>query len=98
MVYLACDTCRNRGVTELFDVVKLGAHIGARIDGVRLAGDLDAATVAAVNDALLEHKVIFFRDQHDLDDEGQLAFASRLGAPTTAHPTCLLYTSDAADE
>ena len=50
-------------MTELFDVVKLGANIGARIDGVRLAGDLDAATVAAINDALLEHKVIFFRDQ-----------------------------------
>jgi taurine dioxygenase len=74
-------------VTEFFDVVKLGANIGARIDGVRLAADLDAETVAAVNDALLEHKVIFFRDQHDLDDDGQLAFASRLGTPTTAHPT-----------
>jgi alpha-ketoglutarate-dependent sulfate ester dioxygenase len=74
-------------VTELFDVVKLGAHIGARIDGVRLASELDAETVAAINAALLEHKVIFFRDQHDLDDDGQLAFASKLGTPTTAHPT-----------
>jgi taurine dioxygenase len=74
-------------MTESFAVVKLGAHIGARIDGVRLAGDLDAGTVAAINDALLEHKVIFFRDQHHLDDAGQLAFASRLGTPTTAHPT-----------
>jgi len=74
-------------VTELFDVVKLGANIGARIDGVRLADDLDAHTVAAINDALLEHKVIFFRDQHDLDDDGQLAFAGKLGTPTTAHPT-----------
>ena len=42
-------------MTEFFDVVKLGAHIGARIDGVRLAGDLDAGTVAAINAALLEH-------------------------------------------
>ena len=74
-------------MTEFFDVVKLGANIGARIDGVRLAGDLDAETVAAINNALLEHKVIFFRDQHDLDDDGQLAFASKLGTPTTAHPT-----------
>ena len=74
-------------MTEFFDVVKLGANIGARIDGVRLAGDLDAETVAAINEALLEHKVIFFRDQHDLDDDGQLAFASKLGTPTTAHPT-----------
>jgi alpha-ketoglutarate-dependent taurine dioxygenase len=77
----------HAGMTGSFDVVKLGANIGARIDGVRLAGDLDAATVAAINGALLEHKVIFFREQHDLDDDGQLAFASRLGTPTTAHPT-----------
>ena len=74
-------------MTEFFDVVKLGAHIGARIDGVRLAGELDSETVAAINEALLEHKVIFFRDQHDVDDDGQLAFASKLGTPTTAHPT-----------
>jgi alkyl sulfatase len=31
--------------------------------------------------------VIFFRDQHGLDDEAQLAFARTLGTPTTAHPT-----------
>ncbi len=68
-------------------IVKLGANIGARIDGVRLGGDLDASTVAAINDALLTHKVIFFRDQDHLDDDGQLAFARRLGTPTTAHPT-----------
>ncbi|TDY08267.1 TauD/TfdA dioxygenase family protein [Mycolicibacterium litorale] len=68
-------------------VVKLGANIGARIDGVRLGGGLDPATVAAINEALLEHKVIFFRGQHHLDDDGQLAFARRLGTPTTAHPT-----------
>lgn len=71
------------------DVVKLGAHIGARIDGVRLADDLDESTVTAINDALLTHKVIFFRDQHDLDDDGQLAFAQRLGTTTAAHPTVL---------
>jgi alpha-ketoglutarate-dependent sulfate ester dioxygenase len=68
-------------------VVKLGANIGARIDGVRLTDDLDASDAAEINAALLEHKVIFFREQHDLDDDGQLAFARRLGTPTTAHPT-----------
>jgi alpha-ketoglutarate-dependent taurine dioxygenase len=68
-------------------IVKLGANIGARIDGVRLDGDLAADTVGAINDALLAHKVIFFRDQHHLDDESQLAFARTLGTPTIAHPT-----------
>jgi alpha-ketoglutarate-dependent taurine dioxygenase len=70
-------------------VVKLGANIGARIEGVRLGGDLDPATVTKINDALLTHKVIFFREQHHLDDEGQLAFARLLGTPTLAHPTVL---------
>jgi alpha-ketoglutarate-dependent sulfate ester dioxygenase len=70
-------------------VVKLGAHIGARVDGIRLSGDLDPATAAFVNDALLEHKVIFFRDQHHLDDAQQYAFAKTLGTPTLAHPTVL---------
>src|SRR3954468_3562476 len=68
-------------------VVKLGANIGARIEGVRLAGPLDVALAAQINSALLEHKVIFFRGQHDLDDDGQLALVRRLGTPTTAHPT-----------
>jgi taurine dioxygenase len=68
-------------------ITKLGAHIGARIDGITLSGDLDADTVAAINAALLEHKVIFFRDQHQLDNDGQLDFARRLGTPTIAHPT-----------
>src|SRR5690349_2360446 len=67
-----------RRMAELLNVAKLGANIGARIDGVRLADDLDSETVAAINDALLKHKVIFFRDQHDLDDDGQLAFANKL--------------------
>jgi hypothetical protein len=31
-------------VTGSIDVVKLGAYIGARIDGVQLAEDFDAAT------------------------------------------------------
>lgn len=70
-------------------VVKLGAHIGARVDGVRLSEALDPTTVEAINAALLEHGVLFFRDQHHLDDAGQYAFARTLGTPTLAHPTVL---------
>ncbi|MFC6010406.1 TauD/TfdA dioxygenase family protein [Nocardia lasii] len=68
-------------------VVKLGAHLGARIEGVRLGGGLDARTVATVRAALAEHKVIFFRDQHHLTEDGQYEFAQLLGNPTTPHPT-----------
>jgi alpha-ketoglutarate-dependent sulfate ester dioxygenase len=66
-------------------VTQLGSRIGARIDGVALAGDLNAATVAEIREALLRHKVIFFRNQHHLDDAQQQAFAMCLGIPI-AHP------------
>ncbi len=68
-------------------VVKLGTHIGARIEGVRLGGDLSADVAAAIRAALIEHKVIFFRDQQHLTEDGQYEFAQLLGTPTTPHPT-----------
>src|ERR1700761_8459683 len=67
-------------------VVKLSENIGARVDGVRL-GELDAETAAAINQTLAQHKVLFFRGQHHLDDETHFAFAESLGVPTTPHPT-----------
>lgn len=67
-------------------VVKLSENIGARVDGVRL-DELDAQTAAAINATLAQHKVLFFRGQHYLDDESQFAFAESLGIPTTPHPT-----------
>ncbi len=68
-------------------VTKAGGAIGAVIGNVRLGGDLPEQTVAAIRQALLDHKVIFFREQQHLDDAGQLAFAKLLGTPTLAHPT-----------
>ena len=68
-------------------VRKVGGRIGAVVEGVRLGGDLHADTVAQVRAALLEHKVLFFRGQHHLDDDHQIAFAELLGPLTTAHPT-----------
>src|ERR1700753_80083 len=76
-------------------VTKLGSRIGARIDGVRLAGDLDVAAVDKIRQALLTHKVVFFRHQHDLDDEGQLAFARLLGTPI-GHPAASVLSADNA--
>lgn len=67
--------------THPISVTKLGSRIGARVDGVRLGGDLDPATVNEIRSALLAHRVIFFRDQLHLDDDQQLAFARLLGTP-----------------
>jgi alpha-ketoglutarate-dependent sulfate ester dioxygenase len=72
-------------MTQQITVTKLGSQIGARIDGVQLGGDLDSDTVDEIQDALLAHKVIFFRGQHHLDDQQQLAFARLLGIPI-GHP------------
>jgi alpha-ketoglutarate-dependent sulfate ester dioxygenase len=69
----------------------LGVHpvagrIGAQISGVRLSGQLSPQTTAAIRDALLCHKVIFFRDQGHLDDPEQEAFARSFG-DVVSHPT-----------
>lgn len=68
------------------DVVPLTGRIGAEIRGVTLSGDLDAATVQAIEAALVRHKVIFFRGQQHLDDAEHEAFATLFGDPV-AHPT-----------
>ena len=68
-------------------ITKLSEHIGAVVHGVRLGGDIDDATAETLLDLLAEHEVIFFRDQHHLDDAAQHAFAARLGVPTAPHPT-----------
>jgi alpha-ketoglutarate-dependent taurine dioxygenase len=72
-------------MTDQISVTKLGSRIGARIDGVRLGGGLDPSAVGEIRQALLTHKVIFFRDQHHLDDQQQLAFGGLLGTPV-GHP------------
>ena len=80
-------TLTHPAASTTVTVHPLGGRIGARIDGVRLGGDLDPTTVAQVRDALLRHKVVFFRGQHHLDDDGHAGFAELMGPLTSAHPT-----------
>jgi len=68
-------------------VHRLGERIGAVVEGVRLGGDLDPDTVARIRAALLRHKVVFFRGQDHLDDDGHAGFAELMGPLTSAHPT-----------
>ncbi|KRW62107.1 TauD/TfdA dioxygenase family protein [Pseudomonas sp. TTU2014-080ASC] len=67
------------------EIHPVAGRIGAEIRGVQLSADLPADVVEAIQAALVEHKVIFFRDQQ-LDDQSQEAFASLLGQPIS-HPT-----------
>ena len=60
-------------------IAKVAGNIGAEVDGVEVGPDLPGSAVSAIRDALLEHKVLFFRGQHHLDDEGQVGFARLFG-------------------
>jgi alpha-ketoglutarate-dependent taurine dioxygenase len=68
------------------DVRPIGGRIGAEVRGISLSGDLSQAQVQGIRQALLRHKVLFFRAQHHLDDAMQEEFARLLGEPVP-HPT-----------
>ncbi|MUM15374.1 TauD/TfdA family dioxygenase [Mycobacterium sp. CBMA271] len=74
---------RDAGIT----VEKLGEHIGARIEGIELGGDVPAERVEALRVALAINKVVVIPAQQHLDDDRQYAFAKLLGDPTLPHPT-----------
>jgi taurine dioxygenase len=69
---------------EHISIAPVSGTIGAEITGVDLAAGLDDATVAEVRRALLDHHVVFFRDQ-DLTPETLMAFGRRFGELDT-HP------------
>ncbi|TLS52405.1 TauD/TfdA family dioxygenase [Paenibacillus antri] len=71
---------------EEIAVNPVAGRIGAEISGISLTGSLDSNAVSFIHEALLRHKVVFFRNQHHLDDREQEAFAKLLGRPA-AHPT-----------
>jgi taurine dioxygenase len=61
-------------------VEKVGGVIGAVVEGVDLRG-LDGDSAAAVEAALYEHGVLFFRNQ-PLSEEEQIGVARRFGEPS----------------
>jgi taurine dioxygenase len=76
----------SRPADAALDVRPITPAIGAEIHDVRLSGELPAKTVTAIRDALLRHRVVFFRGQGQLDEAGHQAFARLLG-PIVPHPT-----------
>ncbi|HEV2550018.1 MAG TPA: TauD/TfdA family dioxygenase [Stellaceae bacterium] len=60
---------------------RIAGALGAEIHGVDLAAELDDGTVRTIRQALLDHLVIFFRDQ-ELPPDRFLAFAKRFGTPS----------------
>jgi taurine dioxygenase len=56
----------------------LTRNIGAEVTGIDLAKPLDGEQVQQVRDGLLQHMVLFFRDQH-ISDEEHVTFAKQFG-------------------
>lgn len=71
--------------SSILTIKRVAGHIGAEITGVDLAHPLDPTTVEEIRQALLTHKVVFFRGQ-TLDHSTQIAFARQFGELTHAHP------------
>ena len=94
---MAGDAIRVRPLTR---------RIGAEIEGVDLAEPLSNAQAEGVHQALLDHQVIFFRDQRRLDHNRHKAFgrlfgdlAIHSGVPGIAgHPEIVAIHADASSK
>jgi taurine dioxygenase len=62
------------------EITKLNGALGAVIEGLHLE-TIDDAGFKDLTGALLDHQVVFLRDQH-LSEEGQRALAHRFGTPS----------------
>lgn len=71
-------------MSQTLHIRRVAGALGAEISGVDLSQDLPDETIARIRRALVEHQVIFFRDQ-DLTPARQAAFGARFG-PLNVHP------------
>ena len=91
-------------MSQSLDVQPISGALGAEVRGVDLGASLDEATIAAIRRALLDHCVIFFRDQR-FDAEHHKALARRFGeifihpnyAGTQADPEIVLMRREPGD-
>ena len=65
-------------------VAKVGVHLGAEIGGVDLRRPLSNKQFTALDDALVEHELLIFRNQ-DITSENLTDFGRRFGQ-LTVHP------------
>ena len=90
--------------TQALRLEPLGPSFGATVHGLVLSV-ADDAQLAAVREALVEHKVLFFAGQ-DLDPDSHVRLGNRLGGLTASHPVVPgldeqhpeIYALDSADE
>lgn len=75
---IAVQTAAAQTAADDLRIERLTGVIGARVDGVDLREALPDETIRAIEQALIEHQVLFFRDQ-DLSDDQHRTFAARFG-------------------
>jgi taurine dioxygenase len=79
-------------VNETLGVTPIGGALGARVEGIDIAGPLDDEAIARLRAAFLDHLVLLFPGQSHVTPAQQLAFARRWGevlatpAPDSCHP------------
>jgi taurine dioxygenase len=71
---------------QTIDVRPLSGHTGAEILGIDLTEQLDDTVVGQIRQALLQWKVVFFRNQ-DITQTQHIAFGRLFGDVTPGHPT-----------
>jgi taurine dioxygenase len=85
-----------------YDVTPIAGACGAEIHGMDLSSDLDDEAIDAIRKALLDHLVVFFRDQ-TLTPDQQIAFGRRFGdldidrfvVPMEGHPEMMVLIKEA---
>jgi len=71
-------------MVQSLQIRRTSGALGAELSGVDLSREQPDETIAQIRQALVEHQVIFFRDQ-DLTPAQQVAFGARFG-PLNIHP------------
>ena len=60
------------------EVTRVARALGAVVNGVDLSQELSQAEIARLSELLVEHQVLFFRDQ-PVTPQAQARFAARFG-------------------
>jgi taurine dioxygenase len=68
----------TRDIPQPLTVTRVTPALGAIVEGVRLSSDLPQTTIDHLNRLLVEHQILFFRDQ-PITPQAQCLFAARFG-------------------
>jgi taurine dioxygenase len=68
----------TRDIPQPLTISRVTPALGAIVEGVRIADDLPQTTIDQLSRLLVEHQILFFRDQ-PITPQAQCAFAARFG-------------------